>query len=148
MPNVASVLKSEIARVARKEVRAVTDDLKKHLSLARKDIALLKRQLAAAEKQVARLTRTPARSAEPLASAASPASDEKPARLRAGSLLSLRKRLGLSQSDMGRLVGASSLSIYKWETGQVQPRRRYVDAIAALRALDAAQVADRLAEAA
>ena len=148
MPNVASVLKSEIARVARKEVRAVTDDLKKHLSLARKDIALLKRQLAAAEKQVARLTRTPARAAEPLASAAPAASDEKPARLRAGSLLSLRKRLGLSQSDMGRLVGASSLSIYKWETGQVQPRRRYVDAIAALRALDAAQVADRLAEAA
>ena len=46
MPNVASVLKSEIARVARKEVRAVTDDLKKHLSLAREDIALDAAQVA------------------------------------------------------------------------------------------------------
>ncbi len=39
MPNVASVPKSGIARVARLAARAATDESKKHLSLAREDIA-------------------------------------------------------------------------------------------------------------
>jgi DNA-binding XRE family transcriptional regulator len=33
-----------------------------------------------------------------------------------------RRRLGLTQAQMAKLVGVSSLSIYKWETGSVQPR--------------------------
>lgn len=33
-----------------------------------------------------------------------------------------RKGLGITQLEMGRLVWASQLSVWKWETGKVQPR--------------------------
>ena len=44
MPNVATVLKSEMARVARKEVRGETVPLKKAVSAYRSEIAALKRR--------------------------------------------------------------------------------------------------------
>ena len=47
MPNIASVLKDEILRLARKEVRTATEGLKKASAAYRSDIAGLKRQVAA-----------------------------------------------------------------------------------------------------
>ena len=44
MANIASLLKTEISRVARKEVRADTVDLKKALGVYRAEIAALKRR--------------------------------------------------------------------------------------------------------
>ncbi len=55
MPNIATVLKEEIARVARKETRADTQQLKKASAHYRSDIATLKRRIAALEKLVGRL---------------------------------------------------------------------------------------------
>jgi len=43
MANIASLLKSEISRIARKEVRAETQTLKKASAQYRSDIAALKR---------------------------------------------------------------------------------------------------------
>jgi len=45
MSNIASVLKDEIARVARKEIRRETSSLKKASTGYRSQIAALKRQL-------------------------------------------------------------------------------------------------------
>lgn len=45
MANIASFLKSEISRIARKEIRAETETLKKASSQYRSDIAALKRRL-------------------------------------------------------------------------------------------------------
>ena len=55
MPNIASVLKEEIARVARKEVRSETENLKKASAQYRSEIATLKRRVTALEQQVTRL---------------------------------------------------------------------------------------------
>ena len=51
------------------------------------------------------------------------------------SLASQRRRLGLSAEDIGRLVGASSQSVYNWEAGKARPRNSQIPAIAALRIL-------------
>ena len=51
MPNIATILKDEIARVARREVRAETQKLKKASTQHRTVIAALKRQLAALEQK-------------------------------------------------------------------------------------------------
>jgi len=59
MPNIASILKAEISRVARKEIRAATDSLKKQSTQYRSQIAALKRQVADLEK----LLRKPSRGA-------------------------------------------------------------------------------------
>jgi hypothetical protein len=51
MPNIASVLKSEIARVARKEVRGEIQSLKKAVGTYRSEIADLKRRTKALERK-------------------------------------------------------------------------------------------------
>ena len=50
MPDIAAVLKEEIARLARKEVRSQTEGLKKASAQYRRDIAALKRQVAELER--------------------------------------------------------------------------------------------------
>src|SRR5664279_782864 len=55
MPNIASVLKDEVLRLARKEVRTEIEGLKKASVQYRSDIAALKRRVADVEKQHARL---------------------------------------------------------------------------------------------
>ncbi len=54
MPNIASVLKEEIARLVRKELRGETEGLKKTSSRYRSEIASLKRRIEAQEKQIYR----------------------------------------------------------------------------------------------
>ena len=55
MANIASLLKSEISRVARKEVRGEIAGLKKAVSSYRSEIAALKRRTLALEAELRRL---------------------------------------------------------------------------------------------
>ena len=57
MSNVASVLKEEIARVARKEIRRETSALKKSSTTHRSEIAALKRRVLELERQLRRVGR-------------------------------------------------------------------------------------------
>jgi hypothetical protein len=63
MPNIASLLKTEISRVARKEVRADTMGLKKTLGVYRVEIAALKRRAQALESELRRLSKAHAKAA-------------------------------------------------------------------------------------
>lgn len=144
MPNIASLLKSEISRVARKEIRSETSSLKKAVSSYRAQIAELKRRAQALEQQVRRLGKGGGRAA--VAAASDDAiEDGQPFRFSAKGLASHRKRLGLSAHDCGLLLGASGQSVYKWEEGQVRPRAKHMGAIAALRTMGKKEAAARLA---
>lgn len=145
MPNIAQVLKSEIARIARKEVRAHCTELQKSLAAARAEIKSLRQRLTSAEKQLARQPVT-AKPQAPAADQEQDANTGKPGRFSGKRLMSLRKKLGLSQADFGRLVGASSLSIYKWETGQVRPREKFLQAIDTVKTLPKAELQARIAQ--
>jgi len=125
MPNLALILKAEISRIARKEIRSETIALKKAVTRCRAEIAALKRMTQALEMKL-----------RPLAKPATQALvEEHPARSRrfsARGLLSQRRRLGISARDCGTLIGASSQSIYNWEEGKTRPLARHLAAIAAL----------------
>jgi DNA-binding transcriptional regulator YiaG len=141
MPNIASILKAEIARVARKEVRGELQSLKKATASYRSEIAQLKRRAQALEQQVKRLGKGRVRAAPE----AQP--DEGPhLRFSAKGLASQRRRLGLSAEACGALVGATGQSVYKWESGKIRPRARHLPAIAALRKMGRREAAARLAE--
>ena len=134
MSNVAQVLKAEISRIAKKELRAETHSMKKAQASLRSDIAALKKQARQLE-QAVRVLGKHAQKAQKTTPAPS-ASDEKPkTRFSAKSLASQRRRLGLSAEDIGRLVGASGQSVYNWEAGKARPRDSLLAAIAALRTL-------------
>lgn len=144
MPNIASLLKSEIARVARKEVRGETLHLKKAVGAYRSEIAKLKRRAEALEQQLRRIGKRGGRAAAATDSDGDDASAQL-LRFSAKGLASHRKRLGLSAHDCGLLLGASGQSVYKWEEGEVRPRARHLPAIAALRAMGKKEATARLA---
>jgi DNA-binding transcriptional regulator YiaG len=140
MPNIAAVLKSEIARVARKEIRVETLSLKKAATAHRSEIAAMKRRTQALERQVASLTRRLARA---VPSGKAEASGKSP-RFSAKGLTSQRRRLGLSAAACGLLIGASTQSIYNWEAGKAHPRSRHLAAIAALKRMGKKEAMARL----
>lgn len=141
MPNIASVLKQEIARVARKEVRGETQTLKKQVGQYRSQIAALKRRLDAVEKQGRKKQRAAA------APASEPSEDGKAGlRFRAKGFAAHRQRLGLSAREMALLLGVSQISVYKWEQGKARPRASQLAAIAAVRKFGKREAAEKLAQ--
>lgn len=141
MPNIATVLKTEISRVARKEARADTQPLKKASAHHRSDIAALKRRITALEQLVARLGKAAAKA--PAAPVEQPGGGF---RFSANGLQTQRKRLGLSASEVALLLGVSDQSVYKWENGKTRPRASQFASIAALRGLGKKEAAARLNE--
>jgi DNA-binding transcriptional regulator YiaG len=140
MPNVATVLKSEMARVARKEVRGETVPLKKAVSAYRSEIAALKRRAQSLEQALKRLSKVH------MTAPRSEAVDESPGKFRfsAKSLASQRRRLGLSSVQCGLLLGASDQSVHNWEHGKTRPLARHMPAIAALRGMTKKEATARL----
>lgn len=140
MPDIASTLKAEISRLARKELRTETEPIKKAVAGYRNEIAALKRRIEALERQQKRTTKaTSAKTPEE-------SSDDKNLRFRAAGFAQHRKRLGLSAKDMGLLLDASPLSVYKWESGQAKPRTKHLQAIAAVRTMGKREATRRLEE--
>jgi DNA-binding transcriptional regulator YiaG len=141
MTNIATLLKSEIARVARREIRGETQSLKKAVGIYRAEIAALKRRTQALEQQLRRLGKISAKAAP----SSEPEASTGKFRFSAKSLISQRRRLGLSAEDCGLLVGASGQSIYNWEQGKARPQAKHLPAIAALRNMGKREAAARLA---
>lgn len=135
MPNLAALLKVEILRLAKKEVRAAVVPLRKLVITLRNDVQMLKRERSALQKEVTRLSRGGVRPAVAEGSEAV-ASRE---RLTSAGIKSLRKRLGLSAAQLGVLVEASGQSIYKWEDG-VHPRKAQMSKLIELRGMGKKQV--------
>lgn len=142
MPNFAAVLKDEIVRLARKELKKELEGLRKASSSYRSEIAALKRRILALEKRVSRpIGRTTTRVAPD-----QNADETSPLRFSAKGLVNMRKKLGLSAAGLGMLLGVSAQTIYHWEAGKTRPRPQQVAAIAALRKMGKRQVAAHLAE--
>jgi len=140
MPNIASVLREEISRLARKEIRQQTDLLKKTSARYRKDIAQMKRQVAGLQRKIMLLERR-----APKGVSSQAAEVEAPSvRFTAKGLRSHRKRLGLSAADYGKLVGVTGQTVYSWESQTSRPRRQQVAALAAIRGIGKREVQSRL----
>jgi DNA-binding transcriptional regulator YiaG len=150
MPNIATVLKAEISRLARKELREETEGLKRTVAAQRKELAGVKARLQALEKLVQRLGKTPktprSEPRAPVSKAAVEGDAAQGLRFRAAGMASNRKRLGLSAADFALLVGTTGQSIYSWEAGKSKPRAEALKAIAALRHIGKREVEARLAE--
>ncbi len=143
MPNIASVLKAEIARLARNEIKSQVDSTKRITSQQRSEIAALKRRVQELERTVARFSKVT------LKALPSPDVDNAPSatRFSAKGFAPQRRRLGLSAEDFGKLVGASALSVYKWESGKAKPRTKFLPGIAAVRTMGKKEAARLLAAA-
>jgi DNA-binding transcriptional regulator YiaG len=142
MSNFATALKSEVTRIARKEIRSQTEDVRKSLAAMRAELKDLKLRLRSAEQALSAQDK-PARPSQTQPPTAEPAT--RSPRFSPAWLLALRKRLGLTQSQLAQLIGVSELSIYNWESGRVRPRDSFILAIGAVRSLTEGEIAAKLA---
>jgi len=139
MPNIAQVLREEIARVARKQSRPEVASLKRAVARQRADIAALKRQVTELTRKLSAIQK------RPHAAASEPETPAAGLRFRAKGLASHRRRLGLSAAELGRMIGVSGQTVYLWESGRTRPRPSHIPAIAALRSLGRREAANVLA---
>lgn len=123
MTTFSNAFRAEVVRMARKELKPEIQGMRKALTSHRSEIAVLKRdvkaltsQLKAAQRQV----KAPAKAA---------VEEEPPARksgrkwvFKPEALAAKRAELGLTAKEMGKLLQAGHLSVYRWETGKAYPR--------------------------
>jgi DNA-binding transcriptional regulator YiaG len=141
MPDIAVALKAEIARIARKEIRAANQDLKKASVQHRSHIAALRKRIESLERHMGRVGKAAAN--RELGSGESDAS-QVPRRFSVTRLATTRRKLGLSAADFGALIGVTGQSVYKWEAGESRPRAKQLEAIAAVRGIGKREAASRL----
>ena len=142
MGKMEQTLKSEITRLATKQVRAA------YLPLAH-DVRRLKRTVSTLLKTVVVLSRLGAelqaqRTAERTSLAAAP-EEVKAARLSPGLIKKLRARLGITQGELAALVGVSASAVGSWEYGKARPEGHNREALVALRKLGKREVRGILA---
>ena len=140
MANIVSVLREEICRLARKEIRQQMGVTVKASAQHRRDIADLKRQVQKLKKAIAFLERQ-----EKKRLAEQPAVKEaEGARFSAKGVKAQRSRLGLSAKDYGKLVGVSEMTIYNWEQGKSKPQAKQLAALVDVRGLGKREAMKRL----
>ena len=144
MPNLMTVLKAEIARVARKETKAACEPLLKQSSVTRSAMADLKRRIDVLEKASKHLNVTLAK----------PDPQPEPASAAAKNWISgkgvkgLRQKLGLTQAEFAKLTGVTTNAVYLWESkpGMLRLRDATKAGVMAVRGLSAKEAEAKLAE--
>jgi len=136
MPNIADVLKQEISRIARKEVRAestvirkIVSEQKSQISALKQEVHNLQRALKSTQKLVAKFTddvsQTPT----------TPPEDGELIQRRFSSrrLSEHREKIGLSVAAYAALVGVSGPTLRAWELGKRRPSEEQMAGIVAAR---------------
>ena len=162
MANLASALKEEIGRIARKEIRQQTAGTAKATAQIARDVAALRRQLenlqrklssprtqdapgkTAVKKSTTKKAAAKPKDAKAAGAAPAPAKQSARTRFSPKGLKADRERLGLSADNYGKLVGVSGLSIYNWEQAKARPRESSIAALMAIRGIGKREAAKRL----
>jgi len=143
MAKLEQVLRSEIIRLARKQIRIVC------ISLAR-EVRQLKRRVSQMGKTVAGLDKIrvelEAKRAAEGVKLEAPEEKVKAARLSPLLIKKLRARLGVSQGQLARLVGVSRQAMAFWELGKSRPQGQNRAALVALRGVGRREVKRMLVE--
>jgi DNA-binding XRE family transcriptional regulator len=147
MSTLANTLKSEISRLARKEIKQELTAMRKAVTQQKAELTVLKKQLKAAESELRSLKRSktaaPLSAAEPTAETAVAVSGRVP--FGPQKLAAKRAQLGLTQVQMAQILDTSTLSYFKWENGRVQPRHGQLVKIAEVLRLGKREAMARLA---
>ena len=141
MPNIATVFKQEITRLARKEAKAQTETSRRANAQYRRDIAELKRSVQSLAKRIEYLERRERQRSQTTV----PEALAEGKRFSAQGLSTHRTKMGLSAADYADLVGVTAQTIYSWEQGKSRPRDQQLAALFAVRDLGKRDAMHRLA---
>ncbi len=119
--SIMKTLQAEISRLARKEVKKELEPVKRVNAAQRGYIADLRREVASLEKEVVRLRK--------LVGAPEPIKVEETEKgfwISGKGVISLRRKLGLTQAELAQLAGVTAQSVVKWEKyeGKIPLRKK------------------------
>lgn len=139
MANLNQILKEEMGRVARRELKPTVDSIQRQLVDLRRTVRDQRRQIEELEAELAlKADRdTPVIQVESL-------DEEQDVRVPTGSVKKHRERLGITQREMGQLLDVSTLTVSNWELGKSNPRGKNKLAFAELRRMGVRDVRQRL----
>ena len=131
MGKVETIIKSEIVRLAKREVRKISAPLGRDVRALKGTVSKLRRTVLALE----RFTALQKRESEKKISFEATPEEVGASRLSPRLIRSLRKRLGISQRELARLTGVTPLAVYQWETGTFKPKKEKKAMLVGLRKL-------------
>ena len=131
MAKIESIIKSEIQRLAKHEVRSVYRPLRKEVWGMKLKLSNLIKNLTVLNRIAKEISKT--KSTEPKLEA-SP-EKVKASRLTPERIAGLRKKLDISQRELGLLTGATIGAVASWEKGKFKPQGDKKAALVALRKL-------------
>ena len=154
MPNLATLLKEEISKIVRKEVQDQVRELQKTVREQRDALARLEKQSgpakakAAAKPAATKPAATKSAAAKPAAKVSkAPAGDKrKQIRISPNTIKKHRKRLKLSQAELGELLNVSTNTVLRWEAGTSKPRSKHLSGLGQLRSMGLREVKKQLGE--
>ncbi len=139
MSELLTAIKSEITRLARKEVKKSIATLQATVARQRKDISALRAEVVELKKANRASTRGQ-RSIKPVELTGEEGGVKR--RFSPERLAKLREKTGLSAAAFGKLVGVTGKTIYNWESGQFRPMDHQLEAIAKVRGMSKAALSE------
>ncbi len=139
MADIRKLLNGEIHRIARKEIKA-------ELAPLALKISNLKKIVLEQAKIIKELKGSSSPKFEPNQPAVKEVSENKDVRINASGIKKIRVKLGLSQSQFAKLIGASLLSVSHWELEKTVPRAEFKRKMAAFRSMGKRELAKIMGE--
>jgi DNA-binding transcriptional regulator YiaG len=128
MGKLESIIKSEIQRLAKREIRATFIPLRREVRTMRLKLSTLSKginSLSRTEKELHLEEAKPKLEATP--------EEVKASRITPDRIRRLRTRLGISMRELGILTGATTGAVLSWEKGKFRPKGEKKSALVALR---------------
>jgi len=141
MGKLESTIKSEIQRLAKREVRSTFIPLRREVRTMRLRLSALSKGITSLNKMTKELH---LEEAKPKLEATP--EEVKASRLTPTRIRGLRKKLGISMRELGILTGTSLGAILSWEKGKFKPRGEKKATLVALRKIRKREVRKLLAE--
>ena len=143
MGKLESLMRSEIVRLAKREMRKIVRPLGRNVRSMRGTVVQLRKAVTSLEKFAARqVAEMGQRRGLPEASP----EDVKASRFSPRLIRTLRKRLGITQREMSTLLGVTVGAIYQWEKGIFEPTAQKKKMLVALRRLGRREIKQLLEE--
>lgn len=143
MGKMESTIKSEILRLAKREVRSAFFPIRREVWAMRLKLSGLSKSFAPLDRMAKEQIRRE-EGKKPILEA-SP-EEVKASRLTPERIRNLRKKKGISQRELGILTGATTGAVLSWEKGKFKPKGDKKTALVALRKLNKRDLKKMLAE--
>jgi len=132
MGKLEGMIKSEIVRLAKREMRKVSLPLSRDVRTLKSVVSQLRKSVSTLEKLAAQQQKELRKGKVPLEA---PPDEVKKSRFSPRLIRNLRKRLKITQKEMATLAGVTVGAIYQWEQGIFEPRGKKKGVLVALRKL-------------